>query len=360
MTSTVEPRLTELTATSRLPGIQYVVVTANGVLLEHASGWADLRRRVRLDPATTLMAYSMSKTITAAAALQLVETKRVGLDDPVEQYLGSLLPYGPAVTIRQLISHTSGIPNPLPLGWVHAADRHETFDEDAALALVLKKHPRLSFAPGSRYAYSNIGYWLLGKVVERATGEKFTAYVNDRILRALGIEARDLGYTVVDPAHHATGYLEKYSLMNLVKGFLIDRTLIGDYSGSWLAIRSHYLNGPAFGGLVGTARGFGRFLQDQLRKESVLFGDDTRRQFYTQQQTSRGTPIPMTLGWHIGYAGGERFFYKEGGGGGFHCMMRVYPDGGVGTVVMTNATGFDVRALLDTIDPTFFVTALRE
>ena len=159
---------------------------------------------------------------------------------------------------------------------------------------------------------------------------------------------------MTDPALHATGYLEKYSLMNLFKGLLIDRELVGDSSGGWLAIRSHYLNGPAFGGLVGTASGFGKFLQDQLRERSGLFNDTTRRLFYEQQQTMRGTPVSMTLGWHIGDLDGGQFFYKEGGGGGgFHCMMRLYPRDGVGTVVMTNATGSDVRKLLDTIDASF-------
>jgi CubicO group peptidase (beta-lactamase class C family) len=285
--------------------------------------------------------------------LQLVETGRVALDEPVERYLGSLQPYGPAVTIRQLISHTSGIPNPIPLRWVHAADEHDAFDEDGALAAVLRKHPRLSFAPGTRFAYSNIGYWLLGKVVERTTGESFAVHVRDGALRPLGIEPRDLGYVVVDPAHHATGYLEKYSLINVVKGLFIDRRLVGDYAGRWLAIRSHYLNGPAFGGLVGTANGFGMFLQDQLRDRSALFSDDTRRTFYAQQETTGGIPVPMTLGWHIGNLRGQQFYYKEGGGGGFHCMMRLYPGDRVGTVAMTNATGFNVRKLQDTIDVAF-------
>ena len=158
---------------------------------------------------------------------------------------------------------------------------------------------------------------------------------------------------VADPAHHATGYLEKYSFVNLAKGFLIDRDLIGDYSGQWLEIRSHYLNGPAFGGLVGTASGFGKFLQDQLRERSVLLNDSTRQLLYAPQQTTRGTPVAMTLGWHIGDLAGTRFFYKEGGGGGFHSMMRVYPGDKIATVVMTNATGFDVRRLLDTIDASF-------
>ncbi|MDH4066865.1 MAG: beta-lactamase family protein [Acidobacteriota bacterium] len=214
-------------------------------------------------------------------------------------------------------------------------------------------HPRLSFEPGTKYAYSNIGYWLLGKVVERASDETFTTYVSEHILRPLAITPQELGYVVADPAHHATGYLEKYSLMNLAKGFLIDRNLIGDYSGGWLDIRSHYLNGPAFGGLVGTATAFGTFLQDQLRARSVLFNETTRHLFYAPQQTTRGTAAAMTLGWHIGDLNGTRFFSKEGGGGGFHCLMRVYPGDGIGTVVMTNATGFDVRRLLDTIDASF-------
>jgi len=344
--------LQALTSASKTPGIHYVVVNATDVLLEYSGGWADIRRQVPVDATTTMMAYSMSKTITAVAALQLVEAGKVGLDDPVARYVDSF-PYGASVTVRQLIAHTSGIPNPLPLRWVHPAARHGSFDENAALAAVLHDHPRLSFEPGTKYAYSNIGYWLLGTVVERASGESFSAYVSEHILRPLGVAPQALGYVVADPAHHATGYLEKYSLMNLAKGFLIDRDLIGDYSGRWLEIQSHYLNGPAFGGLVGTASGFAKFLQDQLRERSVLFNDTTRHLLYAQQQTVRGTPVAVTLGWHIGDLDGTRFFYKEGGGGGFHCMMRVYPGDEIGTVVMTNATGFDVRRLLDTIDASF-------
>jgi CubicO group peptidase (beta-lactamase class C family) len=124
-TERVESHLTTLTTASKVPGLQYVVVTSAGFMFEHASGWADLRRRVPIDSATTLMAYSMSKTISAVAVLQLVESGQVGLDDPVGRFLGSLRLCEPAVTIRQLLSHTSGMPNPIPLRWVHAADQHE-------------------------------------------------------------------------------------------------------------------------------------------------------------------------------------------------------------------------------------------
>jgi len=351
--SGVETHLSRLTRSSRTPGIQYLVVTSKGVLFAHVSGLSDIRRQVRMDAEATLMAYSMSKTITAAAVLTLVQSGRVGLDDPLKQYV-DFMPYGDGVTIRNLISHTSGIPNPLPLRWVHPAESHDSFDEDAVLAAVLRQHPHLSFEPGAKYKYSNIGYWLLGNVVERASGESFPSYVTNQILQPLSISAAEIGYAIADPAHHSTGYLEKYSLMNLFKYALIDRHLVGDYAGNWLAIRSHYVNGPAFGGLIGNARGFGKFLQDQLRERSALFDPSTRSLFYTHQETTRGDSIPMTLGWHVGTLHGTNFFYKEGGGGGFHCMMRLYPEEGIGTIVMTNATGFDVHSLLDFVDAAFF------
>jgi len=169
-----ESYLTSLTRASKTPGIQYVVVNATDVVFEYAGGWVDISRQAPVDAATTMMAYSMSKTITAVAALQLVEAGKVGFDDSVERYVDSL-PYGPSVTVRQLISHTSGIPNPIPLRWVHPAVRHGSFDENAALRAILRDHPHLSFEAGTKYAYSNIGYWLLGKVVERASGETFAA-----------------------------------------------------------------------------------------------------------------------------------------------------------------------------------------
>jgi D-alanyl-D-alanine carboxypeptidase len=346
------PVLDGLLARAETPGIQYLVLDASDTLLEYDGGWADVGRRLPMDSATTMMAYSMSKTITAAAVLQLVEAGAVSLDDPIVRYLESV-PYGPDVTVRQLLAHTSGIPNPIPLRWVHPVADHATFDENAALAAVLRQHTRLSFPPGTRYAYSNIGYWLLGTIVERASGEEFSSYVSRRVVAPLGLRPGELGYAIADPTHHATGYLEKYSLTNLAKGFLIDRDLIGEYQGRWLSIRSHYVNGAAFGGLVGTARGFGRFLQDQLRPHSKLFGDDTRRLFLAPQHTSGGEPVPMTLGWHVGTTGGIRFLYKEGGGGGFRSMMRLYPDRGIATVVMTNATGFAAGKRLNALDAPF-------
>lgn len=341
-----------LVRSGRVPGLQYVVVGPDGILFEQVGGWADLARHRPMTFQTAMMAYSMSKTVTAAAVLQLAEGRKVNLDDPIDRYL-DFQPYGADVTVRELLAHTSGIPNPLPLRWIHLVARHDSFDERAELAKVLAEHPKLSSTPGTKYRYSNIGYWLLGSVVERVSGATFPSFVVERLLQPLGITAQELGYALPSAHDHAKGYLEKYSLMNFVKRWLISSEFIGNYEGRWLHIRDHYVNGAAFGGLVGTARSFAKFLQDQLGPHSALFGDATRDLFFAPQRTVQGLDIPMTLGWHIGSVGGARFFYKEGGGGGFHCMMRVYRSSRIASVLMTNATGFDVGSLLNTLDLRF-------
>lgn len=352
-TASATSLLDELVRDGKAPGLQYLVLGPEGRVFEYIGGWADLAGCRPMKASTTLMAYSMSKTITAAAVLRLVEAAKIRLDDPIDLYVKSQ-PYGPDVTVRQLLSHTAGIPNPIPLRWVHPTT-NDAFDERAALARVLVDHPKLLFQPGTKYRYSNIGYWLLGRLVERSSGQSFPSYVQANILAPLGLTSHELGYVVADQDEHAKGYLEKYSFLNLIKRFVVDKALIGDYEGRWLHIRDHYVNGAAFGGLVGSVTGFGKFLQDQLRPRSLLFLDTTRDLFFAPQSTSDGSRILMTLGWHIGLLNGVEFFYKEGGGGGFHCMMRVYRRASIATVIMTNATGVDVRRVLSTTDPLFFV-----
>lgn len=341
---------------SAVPGLQYIAVTADRVLFEYAGGWADIQGQKAMTPETTLMAYSMTKTFTAVAILQLAERRKLGLDDVIDRYLPNAEYHGHGITLRQLLNHTSGAPNPIPLRWVHLAAEDSTFGEAEALATVLRKNPDLAFEPGRKFAYSNIGYWLLGKVVEKVTGQSYSAYIRANVLRPLGLSAQEMDFVIPDESRHANGYLKKYSLMNLVKGFVIDRKYVGDYEGRWLRLNSHYLNGPAFGGLIGTARGFSRFLQDQLRTESVLFAPQTKRLLETRQTDAAGRPIPMTLGWHVGETSGVAYFFKEGGGGGFHCEMRIYPTRGIATVVLANSTEFSSTGFLNRVDRTFLET----
>lgn len=338
---------------SNVPGLQYLVVDANRTLFEYSGGWADIQGEKPMQADTTMMGYSMTKTFTAVAILQLVEQGKLSLDDEMDTYLPDTPYQGKHITIRQLVSHTAGIPNPIPLRWVHLVEEDADFDSDAALAQVLRDNPELKSEPGEAFAYSNLGYWLLGEIIENVTGQPYREYVREHILAPLQIPQNELDFVIHDSNLHSKGYLARYSFTNLAKGLVTDSNIWGAYEGNWLILKSHYLNGPSVGGLLGTPRGFSLFLQDQLREESVLFSPKTKKLLESQQTDLTGNPIPMSLGWHIGETDSVLYYFKEGGGGGFHCEMRIYPSLQIATLVMVNSTDFNSNKFLNNVDSVF-------
>ena len=125
--------------------------------------------------------------------------------------------------------------------------------------------------------------------------------------------------------------------------------------GRWL-FKSVYMNGPAYGGLIGTARAFSKFLQDQPQPESVLFGKEARKLFFSKQTDGSGRLIETTLGWHRGDLDGSAYYGKPGGGPGFQSNMRLYPGKGIGTMWLANeiaASEGRIHALTDQLDSSF-------
>ena len=338
-------------ATGNGPGIQYVVVDKAAVLYQHSIGLADVGNKSPLSPSHAMAAYSMTKTLTAIAVLQLAEQGKLDIDAPAARYVKH--PYDQAVTIQQLVNHTSGIPNPIPLKWVHLAKDHQSFSESAALASVLAENAKPDNPPGVKYKYSNINYWLLGGVIEAVSGQSSSAYIRTNIFKRLGLSSDEIDFTYSETAPHAKGYLAKYSFMNLVKGIVTDKEVWGNYEGNWLHIQDVYVNGPAFGGAIGTARAFSVILQDLLAERSVLLNDKSRELLFRRQKTRSGKEIDMTLGWHVGELNGIQYYYKEGGGAGYHSEMRIYPTQGLASVIMTNQTSFNSRSALSGLDRIF-------
>jgi D-alanyl-D-alanine carboxypeptidase len=337
---------------NEFPGIQYMVLTKDSTLFSNAGGAADIAEGRAMQPGMTMMIYSMTKTVTAAAVLQLVGQGMLSLDDPVTKYLPDI-PYGNELKVRHLLAQTSGIPNPIPLKWVHLAAEHPQFDQRAALHEIMEENADLKFTPGEKYGYSNISYWLLGYVVEKVSGTSFEDYMREHLFRKLEIPDNEIDFVIPLSGQHSKGYLPKWSFMNLFKSFVIDSKFVGEYEEEWLHINDHYLNGPAFGGIVASARAIGLFLRDQLQDSSKLFTKATRALFFQQQKNNSGELVDMTLGWHIGNADGSRYFFKEGGGGGFHSEMRVYPNEGVASVVIANNTSFGSTEFLNNTDQEF-------
>ncbi len=333
------------------PGIQYVVVNKESIVFKQNIGLSNIEKGVALSSNHTMAAFSMTKTLTAIAILQLVENNKITLDDKVSDYIGH--PYNTEISIRHLLNHTSGIPNPIPLKWVHLAKKHNSFDEKSALAKVLNNNPDLDSKPGEEYGYSNIGYWLLGSIIEKVSGETYSDYITKNIFEVLGLTSNEIGFLIENQNNHAKGYLKKWSFMNLFGRFFIDGSGLGEYEGGWLHIYNVYLNGPSFGGAVGSALAFSKILQDLLSGHSQLLKEKTKQLLYSKQQTNSGKSIDMTLGWHINKLNGITYYFKEGGGAGFHSEMRIYPKRGFASVIMTNRTSFNSRSILSELDMSY-------
>ncbi len=293
----------------------------------------------------------MTKTLTAIAILQLAERGKLDLDERAARFIKH--PYNQEITLRQLLSHTSGIPNPIPLKWVHLVEHHQSFNERDALPAVLAENSKPDNPPGEKYSYSNINYWLLGRVIETVSGEDYAAYIRKNIFQHLRLAPDEIDFTYFEGAPHAKGYLAKYSFMNLVKGFVTDKAVWGHYEGDWLHIKDVYVNGPAFGGAIGTAPAFSVILQDLLAEQPALLNERSKELLFSPQKTRSGQEINITLGWHIRNLDGIRYYYKEGGGAGFHSEMRIYPTQGLASVIVTNQTSFNSKSTLNKLDGMF-------
>lgn len=102
-------------------------MTRDATVYSHCTGLADIAAKTPMSPSHTLSAFSMTKTLTAIAILQLAERRELGIDDRVSKHLEH--PYDREITIRQVLDHTAGIPNPIPMKWVHLASSWAKIDQ---------------------------------------------------------------------------------------------------------------------------------------------------------------------------------------------------------------------------------------
>ena len=334
----VDAHISRLVTSGKVPGIQYVVVDSQDIKYEYCGGHGDVSSGLQVTSSTTFMSSSTTKTLTAAAVLQLMDRKMIDLAESLSTYYPSH-PYGHDIKISHLLNQTSGVPNPLPLRWLHLAEDHDSFDAERALQGVCERHSKLRSVPGTRYAYSNISYWLLGKVLEQVSDMSYCDYMRKNILDPLGISREEMDFQILNIGRHACGHLKKFSVLGFLMPFMMDKEVFAEKAANRIRFKPVYMNGASYGGLIGTARAFSKFLQDQLRSSSILFDDETKKLFYADQMDSRGHSIETTLGWHRGKVLGVEYYGKPGGGPGFQSNMRVYPVRGLATVWLANETG---------------------
>jgi CubicO group peptidase (beta-lactamase class C family) len=332
----------------KVPGLSVLVTASDRLLAGGAAGVSNISSRTPATVDTVYLWFSMTKLVTATAAMLLVEQGRLSLDDAVKLHLPAFpTPRDgwPEVRVRHLLSHSSGLANPIPVTWVHPASEAGRDPHGFAVEL-LRRYSRLRFAAGSKASYSNLGYIALGEVITSSSGQRYEDFVREHILRPLGMARTDFTYRPDMTADAATGYQSRLNPLTPLLRRMLPKGIVGENHGRFLAFRPFCVDGAAYGGLVGPPRDAARFLSAHLngrRHDGVRLLSATSVE-QMQKITATGRKMDVGLGWFRRHSDGtstDHYLEHLGGGGGFFSMMRVYPDRGLGVIVMGNSSGYD-------------------
>lgn len=338
------------TGFTRQEGAQYWHSTGTGVGSVVCEGLAHRDPPMKVSPRTTFHCFSTTKPVTALAVLQLVADGRISLDAPLTSYLPDI-PYRNGATVRQVLSHQAGLPNPLPLSWVHAAD-DVGFDESAFLDRVLRAHSRCA-TPGRQTRYSNVGFLLLGRLIEVVAERPYAEFVRERILDTVrcndpGIGAY-LGFEIPKDGH-ATAYTRRWSGLGLFISLLPDPAHLRSSEGAWIRYRPFHLDGVAYGGLKGNVLGWAPLLTALAGRDSRLLPSDLYDAFFAPQQLTSGSSTGHALSWFVGRHAGHEYLCHAGGGPGYGAEIRIYPASHAASALLTNTTIVNDARLLDRLD----------
>ncbi len=342
---------TELCGRQRPPGLSVAVLADGEDAWSDGFGSADIETPQPASAETVYLWFSMTKLVTATAVVQLEERGKLALDDPVGGFVSEFPSgnRGQRVTIRHLLSHSAGLANPIPVGWVRPADTPAADLHDFTSRL-LAKHSRLRSDPGARASYSNLGYLVLGEVIEAASGRSYTDYVRSNILAPLEMNSTDFIYREDMSSRAATGYHPRYIPATPLLRRMVPSGIFDHPIGRLWSISRFCVQGAPYGGLIGTVKDAARFLRLHLgageaHHSSVLSPEGVAAM---QQPTARGRKLDVALGWfhrHSDADGGSRYWEHLGGGAGFFNTMRVYPELKLGLVAMGNLTSWNYREL---------------
>lgn len=341
----LEAFLLQLVASGNPPGLSVAVVKDGQIVYNRAFGMADAPRGVVATSDTVYHWWSMTKIPTAIAILQLHERGKLRLDAAVRDYLPwfevDYPPNSPAITVRHLLNHSSGLPDTMPamIGWVHYDDAGR--DQTELTKHYLPGYKQLRFKPGSQAVYSNLNYMVLGAVIEAVSDQPYERYIVEQVLRPLGMEHTDFLYTPALAAHEAAGSLPVAHFYTPLLPFLLDAgALVRERRGRLIWLQRLYLDVTPSSGLIGSAPDVARLMLAYLEGgaldgSQVLTSEAVRAMTYEGHVGTRG------LGWDVDQQDGRLYLQHPGGGPGFATMMRLYPEERLGVVVLANGTDLD-------------------
>jgi CubicO group peptidase (beta-lactamase class C family) len=294
-------------ARQRIPGISVAVLRGDSVLLARGYGLANVERHVPATDSTVYSVGSLTKPFTAAAIVLLSQQGKLRLDDPITKYLPEGARVWSGVTIRHLLTHTSGVPQDTTLDYTRDYTEAE---------LVRSAAQALQFTPGALESYSSTGYSLLGVIVHRVTGEFWGDFVREQIFRPLGMRTARVNSDSVNVPNRAAAY------------YMVNDTL-------QIAERvSASINSMADCCLSFSVRDLARFAVGLNHAKPL--GREGLHLSWTPVRLNNGGTYPYGLGWNIVEQRGYRRIGHSGAWSGFHATFQYYPDFDLTVIVLLN------------------------
>ena len=297
-------------ARQNIPGLSLAILRGDSVLLSRGYGYANVELRALASDSTIYQSGSVGKQFTAAAVVMLAEEGRLSLDDSITHYFPKPPRAWRGITIRHLLTHTSGIPDYAD----STLDLRRDYTEDQLVRLAAKMP--LKFRPGERWSYSNTGYLLLGILIHRVTGAFYGEFLRDRILAPAGMTTTRIISEADIVPNRSAGYR------------LVDSKLQNQ---EWV---SPSLNTTADGSLYFSVRDLSRWaIALNHKRVPSQAGLDSS---WTPVRLNDGGTYPYGFGWGIEQQRGFRRIGHGGSWQGFRTSIERYPDFNLTVVVLSN------------------------
>jgi CubicO group peptidase (beta-lactamase class C family) len=294
--------ITKAMAKEEFPGMAVAVIQQNKVLFKKAYGVTSRQGKEKVNEQTVFSIGSVSKAFTGIGLMILVQQGKIALDDPIKKYMKELPKTWGNITIRQFMTHTSGIPE------LKGEKDDDSFERSVKSAGKLP----MSFTPGQKQQYNNFNFAILGKLVETISGKTYLEYMNKNIFQPLQMSRTGVG---VANRNIAMGHLLK--------------------NGKWKEVESHFRSGDygiPSGGLQTTLTDF-IALSQALNKHTLL-----NQKMIKAMWTPYSKKLSNTPGWHSRMNGLDIIIHKGGGGTGIGsvCHYKIVPSHELYIIVMTN------------------------
>ena len=314
-------------AAHHIPGLSVAVVQDGRVVKTAAYGVSSVDAKT---PATVDTVYglgSCTKPFTAVAVLQLMEAGKVSLDAPVSQYLDGLPAAWSAITVRELLTHTSGLPNYRQ--FVEMKHLSEPKYKQPGIVVSLLARKPLDFPPGTRYEYSNTNYHLLARLVEKVSGQTYGAYLASHQFQAAGMTATRLSDPPVTVLAQAVGYNWIGRKVEQNKYLFPSRLDTGD------------------SGLLSTVGDLAKWTG--ALADGQLLSPTTLKQMITPGTLTDGTPVAYGLGLVVTTYKGQTLVGHSGAVPGYSSSVFYLPDSHLGVILLCNLFETDGAPLTDAL-----------